>query len=229
MTKPRGAVTMRTSSEAEARSMALTMVHLLVADRWAQSHPEYLDCPEYYYGAISPDAIHVRDGGDKSHKDEIHLYNWNTPRPQNVLAYWQTRASAFDIGYGIHVLTDGQWVPRYKQRLPGLMREDGFLNTDIYYVDTFVTDFRLLSQRPRLEELLQIIARAETPEDHPLLMGYMFSRWRETLLEAYQRPCPKSGEVRFIDEAYVDAFVEDSQALLDETYAAFQDLMKQRP
>ena len=28
--------------------MALTMVHLLVADLWARRHPEYLDSPEYY-------------------------------------------------------------------------------------------------------------------------------------------------------------------------------------
>ena len=39
--------------------MALLMVHLLVADLWAQGHPEYLDSPEYYLGAISPDAIHI--------------------------------------------------------------------------------------------------------------------------------------------------------------------------
>ena len=28
--------------------MALTMVHLLVADLWARSHPEYLENPELF-------------------------------------------------------------------------------------------------------------------------------------------------------------------------------------
>ena len=44
--------------------MALTMVHLLVADRWAAEHPAYMDSPEYYLGAVSPDAIHIRDKDD---------------------------------------------------------------------------------------------------------------------------------------------------------------------
>ena len=67
--------------------MALTMVHLLVADKWAKGHPEYLDSPEYYYGAVAPDAIHIRDGNDKSHKNEIHLNNWGTLHRQDVIDY----------------------------------------------------------------------------------------------------------------------------------------------
>ena len=154
--------------------MALTMVHLLVADLWAQGHPEYLESPEFYYGAISPDAVHIRDGGDKSHKNEIHLNNWISPHPDDVISYWMAHSTPFDIGYGVHVLTDGQWVPRYKEKLPGILRPDGLLNTDIYYNDTFVTDFRLLRAQPRLQRLLDMVAVAETPREHPLLEGYMF-------------------------------------------------------
>ena len=143
--------------------MALTMLHLLVADLWAQGHPEYLESPEFYYGAISPDAVHIRDGGDKSHKNEIHLNNWISPHPDDVISYWMARSAPFDIGYGVHVLTDGQWVPRYKEKLPGILRPDGLLNTDIYYNDTFVTDFRLLRAQPRLQRLLDMVAAAETP------------------------------------------------------------------
>ena len=36
--------------------MALLMVHLLAAERWAQKHEEYRNCPDFYLGAISPDA-----------------------------------------------------------------------------------------------------------------------------------------------------------------------------
>ena len=108
--------------------MALMMVHLLAGDRWAQRHPAYLDCPEFYYGVIAPDAIHVRDGDDKSHKDEIHLHNWQSPHPEEVVAYWRRRGEPFDVGYGVHVLTDCQWVPRYRERLPGMMKSDGRLD-----------------------------------------------------------------------------------------------------
>ncbi len=199
--------------------MALTMVHLLVADRWCEGHPEYRESPEFFYGVISPDAIHIRDGNDKSHKDEIHLNNWRSPHPEEVIAYWRRHFTPFDVGYGVHVLADGQWVPRYRQRLPGIMRPDGLLNTDIYYNDTFVTDFRLCRTDPRLQEILKMIGRAGTPADHPLLTAYELSQWREKILEAYRGECPKNAPVRFIDEAYVMAFVGDSIALIDFAFA----------
>lgn len=198
--------------------MALTMVHLLAGDRWAHRHPEYRDCPEFHYGVISPDAIHIRDGGDKSHKDEIHLHNWGTPHPGDVIDYWREHRAPFDIGYGVHVLTDAQWVPRYRQRLPGILKPDGKLNTDIYYNDTFVTDFALYRGIPRLRVVMDLIERAETPENHPLLTAYEFSQWRELILKTYRGPCPRHDPVRFIDEAYVLDFVEDCVAMINEVF-----------
>ena len=202
--------------------MALTMVHLLAADRWADGHAEYKENPSFFYGVISPDAIHIRDGGDKSHKDELHLHNWRTPRPDEVIAYWRAHHDPFDIGYGVHVMTDGQWVQRYLRLLPGLILPTGKLDTDIYYNDTFVTDFRLYRSTPRLEALLQMIATAPTPDDHPCLTACEFDKWRERILEAYRGECPYHGEVQFIDEDYVKAFVEDCVALIDETYYRFE-------
>ena len=206
--------------------MALTMVHLVVADLWAQKHPEFLESPEFYYGAISPDAVHVRDGGDKSHKNEIHLNNWVSPHPDDVIRYWMAHSTPFDIGYGVHVLADGQWVPRYKEKLPGILRPNGLLNTDIYYNDTFVTDFRLLAMRPRLRQILDMVAVARTPREHPLLEDYMFIKWRADLLEAYRGECPRHDPIRFIDDVYVNAFVKDAIPLIEKTY---QKLMEMRP
>ena len=143
-----------------------------------------------------------------------------------MIAYWRERSEPFDIGYGVHVLTDGQWVPRYKEKLPGILRPDGLLNTDIYYNDTFVTDFRLLRAQPRLQRLLDMVAAAETPREHPLLEGYMFRQWRADLLEAYRGECPRHDPVRFIDDVYVNAFVKDAIPLIEKTY---QKLMKMRP
>ena len=198
--------------------MALTMVHLLVADRWAAGRPEYRESPEFYYGAISPDAIHIRDGNDKSHKNAIHLNNWGKPHPEDVIAYWRERRAPFDVGYGVHVLTDAQWVPRYKRRLPGLFRPDGKLNTDIYYNDTFVTDFRLYRDNPRLEALLNLIENAATPADHPLLTEYELSRWREMILRTYRGECPRHDPPALIDAPYVLSFVDDAIEFIDETF-----------
>lgn len=198
--------------------MALPMVHLLAAERWAERHPAYLECPEFYYGAISPDAIHIRDGNDKSHKNEIHLNNWASPHPEDVIAYWRGRGEPFDVGYGVHVLTDGQWVPRYRQRLPGLLFEDGMLDVKQYYNDTDFTDFRLLAGEPMLDRLLDLIERAETPRDHPLLTEYELSQWRAHILKTYRGPCPEREPPRYVTPEYVHAFVEDCQAMIDEVF-----------
>lgn len=199
--------------------MALTMVHLLVADLWAAGHPEYRESPEFYYGAVSPDAIHIRDGDDKSHKDEIHLGNWGSPHPDRVIAYWRERSAPFDVGYGVHVLTDAQWVPRFRQRLPGIILPDGRLNTVIYYNDTFVTDFRLFHETPRLGAIMAMIERAATPTDHPLLTEYELTQWRDAILRIYRGECPKHDPPTYIDAEYVRSFVRDSIALIEETYA----------
>lgn len=198
--------------------MALTMVHLLAADLWAHGHAEYLDSPEFYLGAVSPDAIHIRDRSDKSHKDEIHLYNWRSLHRRPLEAYWRDHHAPFDIGYGIHVLTDCQWVARYVQRLPGIMRPNGLLNTDIYYNDTFVTDFALYHSMARLRDILEMLPRAAVPGDHPLLTQYEFTQWRALIMDAYHGECPKHDPVRFIDIPYVEAFVRDSIHLMDEVY-----------
>ncbi|MDO4867642.1 MAG: hypothetical protein Q4C10_13980 [Clostridia bacterium] len=199
--------------------MALTMVHLLAGDLWARGHEEYRNSPEFHYGVISPDAIHIRDGNDKSHKDEIHLNNWRSPHPDDVIAYWREHHTPFDIGYGVHVLTDAQWVPRYRERLKGMLLPNGLLDTGIYYNDTFVTDFKLYHETPRLQEILEMIGPAHTPEDHPLLTAHEFSAWRDALIKAYHGECPKSDPVRFVTEAYVLEFVKDSTAMIDEVYA----------
>lgn len=198
--------------------MALTMVHLLVADLWARSHPEYLESPEYYYGAVSPDAMHIRFHGDKSRKDEFHLYNWRTLHREPVVAYWRAHRAPFDIGYGVHVLTDCQWVPRYTRTFPGLFLPDGMLNIEIYYNDTFVTDFALLRESSRLQRIMDMLAGARAPEDHPLLTREEFDGWRRVILDGYRGECPRRDLVRYITGQYVRTFADDSLALIEDVY-----------
>lgn len=197
--------------------MALQMVHLLTARLWAQGHEEYRDCPEFYLGAISPDAIHIRDGSDKSRKNEFHLYNWMKPDVEKVLEYWREYHSPFDIGYGIHVLTDAQWVPRFRSRLTGLLYPDGRLDTATYYNDTYVTDFELYRECGG-RELFDTIERAELPENHPLLTGQEFGAWRREMIDLYRGECPKSDPVKYVTRGYVEQFIADAQDFLNEVY-----------
>lgn len=198
--------------------MALPMVHLLAAWAWAQDKPELRDNPDYYLGTISPDAIHVRDGDDKSHKNEIHLNNWRYPNPDCVLEYWLEHSTPFDIGYGIHVLLDGQWAVEFRRRFPEMLLPNGKPDPEIYYTDTCVTDFALYAECELTPFFLDMIAKGKAPEDHPLLRLHEFEGWRKDTFAFYQRPCPKQGEVRFINRAYVDEFLKDCTRLMTITY-----------
>ncbi|MBQ3575080.1 MAG: hypothetical protein IJA26_05390, partial [Clostridia bacterium] len=111
--------------------MALPMVHLHAAWLWAQDKPELRENPDYYLGSISPDAIHVRDGSDKSRKNAFHLNNWRAPDPDSVLRYWIDHHTPFDIGYGIHVLLDGQWAAGFRRDFPEMLLPDGRPNIEI--------------------------------------------------------------------------------------------------
>lgn len=202
--------------------MALLTTHLLVARRWAQRHPEFENCPEFYLGAISPDAIHIRDGNDKSHKNEIHLNNWTSLHEEDVLCYWRKRSKPFDAGYGVHVLTDAQWVPRFRSAFPQLVLADGKLDVNAYYNDTFVTDYALYRECGG-EKLFDLVFRGRAPEDHPLLTKDEIEAWKVQMTEAYRGECPKKAPVRFIDRAFVLRFVEQCQPLLDEVWRRHED------
>lgn len=198
--------------------MALPMVHLLAAWMWAQDKPELLKNPDYYLGAISPDAIHVRDGNDKSHKNEIHLNNWRYPDPDAVLRYWQSHSTPFDMGYGVHVLLDGQWAVEFRRRFPQMLLPNGKPDPDIYYTDTCITDFSLYADCEQTPFFMDMIRRGSAPADHPLLRQSEFEGWRQDTLEFYQRPCPKQGEVRYIDQTYVQSFLDHCTKLMTFTY-----------
>lgn len=198
--------------------MALPMVHLLAAWAWAQDKPELRENPDYYLGAISPDAIHVRDGDDKSHKNEIHLNNWRYPDPDRVLAYWLERNAPFDIGYGIHVLLDGQWAVAFRKRFPEMLLPDGRPDTSIYYNDTVIADFSFYKESPLTPFFFDMIRRGKAPADHPQLRLHEFEAWRGDTLAFYDRPCPKSEPVRFITREYIQEFLQECQGMMTVTY-----------
>lgn len=198
--------------------MALPMVHLLAAWRWAQDKPELINNPDYYLGAVSPDAIHIRDGNDKSRKNEIHLNNWRYPDPDSVLEYWLEHNTPFDIGYGIHVLLDGQWAVGFRSRFPEMLLPDGRPNTDIYYHDTLITDFALYNECELTPFFMEMIRTGRAPDNHPLLRLHEFEGWRRDTIAFYQRACPKEGPVNFIGRSYVEEFLNECTAMMTATY-----------
>lgn len=204
--------------------MALPMVHLLAAWNWAQDKPELRNNPDYYLGAISPDAIHIRDGGDKSRKNEFHLNNWRSPDPESVLRYWIRHHTPFDIGYGIHVLLDGQWAAGFRRDFPQMLLPNGRPDPEIYYNDTCIADFHLYNSSPLAPFLIEMAGKGRAPEDHPLLTRYEFERWRDETLGFYRRECPRSNPVRYIDDGYVQRFLDTCGALMTTTYERMKQM-----
>lgn len=198
--------------------MALPMVHLVAARMWAQDKPAYINCPEYYLGTISPDAIHIRDGNDKSHKDEIHLRNWRVPNPGRVAEYWRTHRTPFDAGYGLHVLLDGQWAVGFRSAFPEMLLPSGKPDPEIYYNDTYRLDFALFDQYTKDGFFEDMLKQAVAPLDHPLLTAYEISAWRDETFRFYDRPCPKNDPIRFITREYLDHFLGECFALPNELY-----------
>ena len=201
--------------------MALLMVHLLVAQRWAQEHREYLDNPDFYLGVIAPDAVYVRDGSDKSRKNEVHLNNWNEPHPDEVIEYWRDHHTPFDIGYGVHVLTDAQWAPHFRKCFPDILYPDGTVKTDIYYNDTFSTDYKFYFEcgGARFFELAE---KGRSPENHPKLEKHHFETWSHMMAEEYRTQEGPTDPVVFIDRPFVERFIEDSQKLINDTFRRYE-------
>lgn len=189
--------------------MALSMVHLLLARSWARGHEAYLECPEFYLGAISPDAMHVRFHDDKSRKDEFHLGNWGSVHVERVHEYWRERFTPFDVGYGIHALTDGYWVPSVKRDFPDFVAptRDALIPA-LYYNDVRQTDFRLYAEHPDRPRIFALLRQAVPPRDHPMLTAAELAQWRDDQFAFYEGPCPHDAPVRHVDVAYVEGFID---------------------
>lgn len=220
--------------------MALVMVHLLVAREWAALHPEYLNAPEYYFGAIAPDAIHIRDGNDKSRKNAVHYMNWGGSHPESILEYWLSRRNPFDVGYAIHCLTDGLWVDGYRSAFPGLLTPDGKTKPTLYYNDVYATERELFAATPETGAMLRMISQANAPEDHPQLLAAEFNQWRCNVLREYDLTSPAIGAWRyksylemglpepddkdplFITPQYIHRFMRETASAIDAIIRRFE-------
>jgi hypothetical protein len=181
--------------------MAGPIIHLLAAKEWAKGRPELIDCPEYYLGAIAPDAIHARAGTGKDDKQRTHLSNHSRLDLRPIAAYVRARTSAFDLGYVAHVLTDPFWVAAYKN-MTGLLKADGHTDPEIYYREMNRAESALID-----EGLFALLKKAEPPADHPLLSAEELDIWRGRVLAHRRDLAAEAGENSFITPAFVAAFI----------------------
>lgn len=204
--------------------MAFPMVHLLIADQWAQDKPELRECPAYFLGALAPDAIHMREPIKYPHDKNItHLNALPASRfdTHDLLSYWQARRSPFDLGYAIHVLTDVLWVRFYKDTYPTLI-VGGHTDNTRYYPDANRIDARLYAEHAARPRLCALLAQAAAPDDHPLLSKAEIEGWRDRVIESFGKE-PDTNPLKVFSYDDIDRLILHSadgiDALLREAMA----------
>lgn len=196
--------------------MAFPMAHLICAYEWARQRAFLASCPEYYLGAISPDAIHMRAHSDRAMKCAVHLGIWQSDSPKSVLDYWEKRRAPFDIGYGIHILTDWAWVHYYRARFSReLVDENDRVRPEIYYPDCDRADYLIFLNDGRLSRTLPLLRAAVPCADHPYLSADEIARWRERCLNIYNQGLDISRPARVITQEVVENFLGEAAALVD--------------
>jgi len=194
--------------------MPLPMVHLLTARLWAEGAPELLESPDFYLGAISPDAIHIRRGVTRADKAVTHLDIWAVRSPKAVLEYLAERPGAFDIGYALHILTDLNWVRHVRAAYPGIVGPDDRMIGEIYYHDCEQADEALYASSPGRAAIWRLLERARAPEDHPLLSAREIEGWKARVLVGFGLK-PKLPS-RMLEVEAVRGFIRLVQPLLSD-------------
>ncbi len=177
--------------------MPLPMVHLGTAREYASNHSSILNCPEYYLGSISPDAIHMRKNIRKEDKQNTHLCVSGDFNINKVIKFLKEKEKKdnykFILGYGMHILTDIIWSNTlYKKFELKYKKEFDSLHDikDAYYNDTDQLDFELyktFNWRPIVWDLLK---KAKGYDVDGILSSDEITAWNERTLNWYN--CGKS-------------------------------------
>ncbi len=190
--------------------MAGPIIHLRAAKEWAKGRPDLIECPEFYLGAIAPDAIHACANAGKDDKLRTHLNNHGRLDMMPLAEYARARKTAFDLGYLAHLLTDPFWCASYHV-IPGLLQEDGHTNPEIYYREMNRVESALID-----EDVFERLGRAVPPADHPLLRAAELDEWRRRVLAHSRDMAAEAGENGCITIAFVTSFVARAGHYIDD-------------
>lgn len=209
--------------------MPFPMIHLLAAkkliDDYVIEYPEAFLC-----GAISPDAVHVRDDYNPDMKLVSHLcpggVKWGHIEDSDgwrdiVLSHMdqglEGRIRSFELGYICHVLLDIQnnikvWRPFLKENLDRFMKE----GISDYHMESNQVDL-VLGQSRNGEEVLSLLRKVSIIGYRDIIMASEIKKMLDDLYKRYEENEPSSVEhnqyVR-IDE--VRDFIEEEAGFIGE-------------
>ncbi|NMA35192.1 MAG: zinc dependent phospholipase C family protein [Clostridiaceae bacterium] len=173
--------------------MPLPMVHLCAAREYAGDKAALLNCPEFYLGCISPDAVHMRKNAGKQDKHVTHLHAENSDQwKRNVIEFIRQNRSkvnyAFRLGYGIHILTDILWNETLYEKFRTEYEKDIDPVQDViwaYYNDTDQLDFELYKTFGWRGDVWMLLEKTEAPDIEGILGADEIDAWNKRTLHWY--------------------------------------------
>lgn len=199
--------------------MALPMVHLAAAYKWVADKPDLLNCPQYYLGAISPDAIHSRPDIVRNDKKKTHDIT-NQYIRQNL-------NDSFYIGYLVHILTDRIWVQYYIDNCPGLFDDNGKTVPSLYYNDADQVDYILYERLPYREYMFDMLKQSITIEVNGLLTNSEIEAWKQRTLHWFENESQWKNPIQHLTYEVVSHFIDTVSVKLDEAFNQYENFVYQ--
>jgi len=216
--------------------MALPMVHLAVAYKWANNNGNnkaVFYSPEFYLGAISPDAIHSRPNINRDDKSKTHFYinsrrfDFNAGMVSANEFLLQHSYDAFGIGYVVHAVTDYFWIRYFSENFPELFDENGKTIPELYYNDTDQVDYMLYAKLPYRQFMFDMMEKSVSPDLDGLLTKEEIEAWKQRTLHWFENECPSSEPIRILTYEKVCYFIDFAPAKVDEALKINENIIYQ--
>jgi hypothetical protein len=197
--------------------MPLPMVHLAVAHNILnQIHVHKPDM--YYLGAISPDAIHMRDGSARKDKNRVHLRSndnkaWEKRALTLIVDNVDNKDYSFYLGYGVHLLTDMIWfVSIFNNGMKSYADDPSPVQdyATAYYNDTDCIDIKLYNALDYRKYIWELLQTAKPIAFENLLTADEIDSWNKHTLSWYDDNNKEYNPIKYITMNNITKFIEKS-------------------
>ncbi len=208
--------------------MPAQMLHLTVANN-VHKELNVDNLSAFYLGAISPDAIHEREGSGRDEKWITHLQLrnkrlWLLQVQKFIQKGKSSNKKDFYLGYASHVLTDYLWLSEIFMRTKARHEADiapVLDHTGAYYNDLVLVDYEMYMKSDWTDAVFELVRSAKALEVDGLLTADEIDSWRGTTLSWFdidQRIGKKPLKYMSMDE--IDRFVENASDFVIERITA---------
>ena len=198
--------------------MPAQMLHLTVANK-VHKKLNVDDLGAFYLGAISPDAIHEREGSGRDDKWVTHLQLrnkrlWLLQVEKFIQKGKANKKKDFYLGYASHVLTDYLWLSEIFNKTQARHESDlsPILDrTGAYYNDLVLVDYEMYLKSEWTDAVFELMRSTDALEVEGLLSSGEVGAWRDTTLQWFdtdQRIGKKPLKYMSMDE--IETFVESA-------------------